>query len=367
LDSRSILHEPQSLEELAQSLKLSVDELISQRDSLAEQLFKHRSARVHPLRDEKIITAWNALMITAFAEASRTLKAPRFHEAALKAAEQLWKSARKDAGELWRTQFDGRPSIDARQQDYAYLAEALIAVYDITEDRQWLERAEETANAMIEHFWDEKAGGFFMARVDEYSKHMVVRPKDLYDSSMPTGNSVAMHVLTQLHTRTGKPDYDDYADRLIAFFAGSLSERPGGHYYLLTGISDHLHGEVGSMRYAARGLVKASATRSNDNQLSIRIDVAPGWHINSNQPYQDYLIPTEISGESAKLDNIRYPAAIDRQLGFERSLLSLYEGSVVVTADVKSAPVNKIQTRLQACSDEICLPPETLTLHLPFE
>ena len=365
LEGRSILHESESLDELARSSTRKVSTLASERDRLAEILHSDRKSRIPPLRDEKIITAWNGMMITALAEAGRKLDEPRYHDAAVKAAAQLWKTSRKAPGELWRTQFEGKPSIDARQQDYAYFAEALIAIYDITGDRQWIERSEELTLAMIEYFWDTDAGGFFMAHEAVDATRLVVRPKDLYDSSMPTGNSVAMHVLAQLQTRTGKTIYAEYADKLIAFFAGSLTRQAGGHYYLLTGISDYLGGEIDSQAYGARGVVKATATKDDAGRITVKIDIAPGWHINSAKPYQDYLIPTELKTETGNLGKVNYPEPIERQLGFERSVLSLYEGSIVLNAEAPAEnKPHQIQTRLQACSDEVCLPPETLTLNL---
>lgn len=362
LEERSILHRPDSIEELADTLETDVAILYADRDRLADKLFMHRQTRTPPLRDEKIITAWNGLMITALAETFDTLGDARYRDAAIQAAETLWKTARPAPDTLWRIRFAGKPSIQARQSDYAYFAEALLALYDITGDSLWLNRAEELTTAMLTQFWDQENGGFFMAREDASATTPIVRAKDLFDASMPSGNAVAMRTLSRLYKRTGKPVYSDYANKLINFFAGALEQQRGGLYALLTGISEFQLGETGSRQFGARGVLKATAMKSDDGSLAVYIDIAPGWHINSNQPYQDYLIPTILSANDGTLKTVAYPEPIDRLLGFERSRLSLYEGSVVLRAHASEPGVRQLQTRLQACSDSVCLPPETLVL-----
>lgn len=201
-----------------------------------------------------------------------------------------------------------------------------------------------------------------MAPADASAMALVVRPKDLYDASMATGNAVAMRVLSRLFKRTGKLEYSEFADKLIAFFASALERQTGGLYYLLSGISETRFGETGPRQFGARGVLKATAERIDDGSLAVSIDIAPGWHINSNQPYQNYLIPTALSAGNGTLKSVAYPEPIDRQLGFERSVLSLYEGTVVLKAQASEPGVYQLQARLQACSDKVCLPPETLTL-----
>lgn len=364
LESRSILHQWASSEELAEELDMSIPELRAKRDELAQKLYDHRVSRIPPLRDEKIITAWNGLMITAFAEAATLLDEERYEEVAVSALNQLWNSATKDTGGLWRTQFRNQTSIDGRQQDYAYLIEAMLSVYDLTNEKQWLERSEVLTEYMIEHFWDKDVGGFFMSYAESEASRLVVRPKDLFDGSMPSGNAVAMHVLSKLVKRSDNLKFDEYATKLIAYYAGTITQQPGGQFYLLSGISDHLQGETGPVQYGARGKVRARATLHADNEVHVQIDVKDGWHINSDKPYQDYLIPTSLSNaQGDPLTNVAYPQPIERQLGFERSVLSLFENSITLRTNVAGNESSmKIQARLQACSDEVCLPPETITL-----
>lgn len=366
-EHRNILFLPADAEELAEELGMNVSKLMALEDRLNEELLEYRQQRTPPLRDDKVITSWNALMITAFAEAGNLLDEPRYATAAVQAAEALWRGAHRSHGHLWRTQYKGRPSIEARQADYAYFAEALIKLYDLDGNQLWLDRAVELTDAMLEHFWDSESGGFYMASDETVTGAAGVRTKDLYDSSMPAGNSVAMRVLAQLFKRTGESQYGEYADRLISFFSSSLAERPGGHYYLLTGVAEHLTGESGTLHYAGRGVVKAMAQRTDDGKLKIDIAMADGWHINSDKPLQDYLIPTSLTTVNDEpLPDTNYPQAMERKLGFQSSTLSLYEGDISIVSHLPGEDANsRIKLRLQACSDEICLAPEILTFTLP--
>jgi len=369
-EGTNILHLPQSREDVAEELDLSLDELQLTEQRVLRILLKQRQNRSKPLRDEKIITSWNALMITAFAEVGDALNEPRYQQAAIKAANTLWDSARDIQGKLWRVQFNAKRSIEARQSDYAFFAEAMLALYDFHQDEKWLQRARVLTDDMLKQYWDVGKGGFYMASASA-AQQLPSRPKDLYDLSMPSGNSVAMRVLAKLYRRTGELTYKDHADKQLDFFSSNLVQRPGGHYYLLTAVSEYLQGEASYQQYAARGLVRARAFALKDNQFRIDIAMADGWHINSHTPFQDYLIATNVSVPTGNLqiDSINYPEPLQRQLGFDRSMLSLYDGDISLTGSLQNESDNvvnrtSVNLRLQACSDEVCLAPETLTLIL---
>jgi len=118
------------------------------------------------------------------------------------------------------------------------------------------------------------------------------------------------------------------------------------------------------VQYGARGKVRARAIQQSDNEIHVQLTVQEGWHINSDKPFQDYLIPTSLStAQGLAIENVTYPQPIERQLGFERSVLSLFENSVTLRASMSEPGTPaQIQARFQACSDEVCLPPETITL-----
>ena len=200
---------------------------------------------------------------------------------------------------------------------------------------------------------------------------MMTRPKDIHDASTPSGNGVAMRVLSRLHTRTGEARYGEQADHLINAFAGTLAERQGGFASLLTGLVERLGGESGSIRFSSRGLAHVRARAIEDDRVEVSIDLQPGWHVNSAEPLQDYLVPTRLTGvEDQALESVDYPEPVERELGFQSETLSLYEGRVVLSADLPKPDPDRSQTTvpivvdLQTCNDRICLAPESLMLQV---
>jgi len=366
-EHKTILHRPQNFKAIAKELGMEEAKLSTHRERIAQQLLDVRDERIRPLRDEKIITAWNGLMISAFAQAGYELQVPEYVDIAKNAADTLWEKTYRDDKTLWRTLYEGRASIVAKQTDYAYFAEGLLVLYDVDGDPRWLDRARALTDTMIERFWDPASGGFYLGEAVVAGTTLTTRPKDLHDSSMPSGNAVALSVLAKLHKRTGEERYNDRADALIAAFSTNLAEQPGGFYYMLKGVSDHLFGEANSQEYAARGVVKVSARKLNESNVEILIRINPEWHINSNAPVQDYLIPTSVHSDVAELiTTVSFPNAIMRALGFERSELSLYEGTVRIIADVNASALTSatlpVNVNVQACNNEVCLAPETVSL-----
>lgn len=399
----NILHTVAPLAEHAREHDMTSSELMAKLDAWSEVLRPSRETREPPLRDEKILTAWNAMMVTALAEASEQLGVPEYESAAVRTADALWSTmlADPDTTALYRTRFEGRSSVDATQLDYAYLAEAMLALHDVTDQPRWLIRATSLADAMVDRFRDPIDGGFFMGAATVKGATLAARPKSLQDSSIASGNSVAMRVFARLARRTGEPRFGDEADALITALSSSLEQYPTSYPYFLTGVSEHLLGESGARRHAARGKVVASASASasdgsgagagtraeavastdadadggegagtDDARLQVQLRVAEGWHVNAHVPLQDYLIPTTLTGaDGIVLEDVSYPEPEIRTLGFQSEALALHEGTLVMTATFSTEGVADrrripIDLRLQACSDEICLAPETVRLQV---
>lgn len=375
-EGTSILHTSNTLAELATTLELSEQDLLAKIDSWSEPLRLAREQREHPLRDEKVLSSWNGMMISALAEGSDRLNNKRYLKAAERAADAIWADMHKGNGELYRSYFNARASIEGTQADYAYLAEGYLALYDINGNKLWLDRAKELIETMNEKFWDLEHGAYFMGGSVVSGASLSSRPKDLGDNSIASGNSVALRVLARMFKRTGVPRYEALANQLISALSSRIAEQPAGYYYLLTGVSEHLNGERGNQQYGGRGVVKSTA-RIEQDKLVVSIALADGWHINSDQPLQDYLIPTRLTlADGQALQNVIYPQAITRKLGFQQSKLSLFENridliadlppSIASTDDQKSERYTEINLQLQACNDKTCLAPETLPL-LVFE
>ncbi len=341
-------------------------------DRIDAALLQARKKRPYPHRDDKVLTGWNGLMITALAEAAGALHEPRYLAAAKRAAEFLWQKHRQPDGGLWRASLAGRAGTPGMLEDYAYFAEGLVALYDATLEEVWLTRAQALADAMRTRFGN--SGAYALAEADPLSP--LPRPRDTSDGALPSANGVAVHVLAALARRSGETRFDEAAQSQLATLARTIMKTPSGHATLLTA-ADRLHsGETGSRQYAGRGAVVASAKiaqQGTDKQgldatLELTLRIKPGWHINAHQPLQPYLIPTalKVSTPGWKLIDTVYPQAGVTKLGFQKAPLALYQGETLIRAKLRRsadvAPVTHVELRLQACSDQVCLPPETLRL-----
>ena len=371
-EGRNILHQPMSLHEFAATRNMPLAMLLARVHDIRAVLHERRAQRVHPDRDEKIVSAWNGMMIVALAEAAQVLDEPRYGAAALRAGESLWAHSRRDNDMLWRATLDGRSSVPAVQEDYAWLADAFIHLYDLHSDPRWLQRAELLAATMNRLFWDDAAGGYFM-NTDAVGITTMARPKDSADGAVPSGNAVALHVLAKLAQRTGKEAYRRTANTLLAAFANSINRSPTAYSYLLCGAQHLSNGAAGPQQYAARGAIKVDA-HVEANTLVVDLSIRPGWHINAHKILQEELIPTVVSLETPvpgwRSDAVSYPIPVLKTLGFLHEELALYEGQVRITMNLQQTdpavaePLIPVVLRVQACDDSVCLPPERRILRV---
>jgi uncharacterized protein YyaL (SSP411 family) len=374
-EGSNILAIAEPWEVVAKSLGLGVKQLWKELDDLLRILRKVREERVHPYRDEKIVTAWNGMMISTLAYAADVLNDSRYREAAISAAEFIWENNRKTTGELWRTHLHGNSSIEASQEDYAYYAEALLQLYDITGERLWLERAIEITDEMIRQFMDQESGGFYMSRNE--GPGSLGRMKESSDNAIPSGNSVALRVLQKLSIRTPEQKYSKMANALLQEFSPAIDKHPRSYSYMLLATNALLNGEIGAHQYAGMGNIAIHGTArkmSGDSIIVIlKVSIQNGWHINSDRPLQEELIATclQLGNETTgwNLKRVTYPEPVNRKLGFLRDEMSLYEGDVEIVAELvndatSSSTSLPINLQLQTCSDKVCLAPETVSLNI---
>lgn len=376
-EGHNILHLPLSLEDYARTQSIAISSLYQRVDLIRDKLRLKRGGRIAPLRDDKIILAWNGMMITAFAEAGHLLGRKDYQQAAEKTAGFLWQKNRNSDDTFSRINFEGISSIPATQEDYAYFAESLIKLYDTTKDVLWLQRAQSVTDKMLSLFWDQEQGGFFMNT--ESTMTTMGRPKEAMDNAMPSGNSVALRVLVQLGRRIENKVYHQKANSLIQAFSADLVRIPEAFAYMMTGVSEFKSAESGMIRHAANGRVRVALSLSETNapategELTLLLDIANGWHINAPQPLQDYLIPTSVSLDDQsnwRVTSVEYPVAETMELGFSEQTLLLYRGQQLLKVKLKKVPTDTetgwlaVDLRLQACSDKLCLAPETLRFNI---
>lgn len=188
-------------------------------------LFDEREKRIKPFRDEKILTAWNGLMLSALAEAATVLDREDYLNIAIKNADFLLAELRPD-GRLLRTWKDGIAKLDAYLEDHANLADGLIEIYQATGDTKYLAAGKELAEAMIVEFWDEDGGGFFFT--SHGHEQLPVRTKDHFDNATPSGNSAAADVLLRLEKFTGDERFGRFARATLRLAAVQAARYPSG-------------------------------------------------------------------------------------------------------------------------------------------
>jgi uncharacterized protein YyaL (SSP411 family) len=371
-EGSNILHLSESLSDSARQLGLASEALTARVDHALATLYLIREQRIHPGRDAKRVSAWNGMMIAALARAGRLLDEPRYRQAAERAADAILNDNRQTDGGLWRVNLDGSASVRGKLDDYADMIVALLAIYDDSGDNARLRQAEALADRMLKLFSDDSNGALYMSA--DHDDPLFLRPKQANDGAVPSGNSVALLALSRLSTRSAEPGYQAAANALLGAFATRINQQPIGYPYMLLAAEELRHGETGALRYAAKGKVRLQAQLENrkgdDAKLVLDIHIAPGWHINSSQPRQSDLIATRLSSADDSDLNIgppHWPTPIERRLGFLDQPLSLYEGQLRIEAPVsglKAGTRPRVELRLQACSDKVCLPPETMSLTL---
>lgn len=372
-EGKNILNLPQPLPAFAEAKDLELDEVLTRVDRIRQRLYEVREKRIHPLRDDKIVTAWNGMMITSLARAGELLEDQRYRAAAKRAAELLWKTNRQEDGSLWRVHLEGSSSVEANLEDYAYLAESYVSLYDLTGAKRWLDRAATLADAMLERFWDAEGGGFFISAGDEGGR-LIARPKSPTDGAIPSANSVAARTLALLAARAGDPEYKRKAEATLVAFSAQIRQRPTAFAYMLLGVDELAEGHAGPLEYGARGAVRAQAKVAPGGELTVELETADGWHVNSHRPLQDFLIPTRLAlaeegSDGFELTGVEYPEAETVTLGFQDEPLAVYQGRFPIRARLAGgggppAGIVPLSLTVQACDDRKCLPPEDLLLEV---
>ncbi len=199
-----------------------------------QKLFEAREKRIHPGKDDKILTDWNGLLIAALAQAAAAFDQPEYAQAAGTAADFLLDRLRTPAGRLLHRYRQGHAGIPANLDDYAFLAWGLIELYEATFDVQRLQTALQLTDDMIQHFWDPDAGGFFFTPDD--GEPLPIRQKPVYDGAVPSGNSVAMYNLLRLARLTGRTNYEEKAAHLSRLFAPQVRHAPLAYTQMLVAI-----------------------------------------------------------------------------------------------------------------------------------
>jgi uncharacterized protein YyaL (SSP411 family) len=233
-EGKQVLAQAKPLPVCARLLKMSEQELLARLEEARGRLLAARQQRIAPLRDEKILTAWNALTIQALALAGRVFD-PHYLELACRAANWILAHLQPKSGELFHACLLNRPpEIPAFLDDYALFADALLSLYECTGEIHWLENAVVLAEQMMARFHDPEGGGLFYAQPAH--EPLLVRQKDAQDGSTPSGNSAAAWMLLRLWHFTGRTDFRDCADAIFRWLTPLAERLPTAFGHFLCGV-----------------------------------------------------------------------------------------------------------------------------------
>ncbi len=217
----------QDLEDISQN-----QELKNKLEIMNKKLFDIRNKRVHPHKDDKILTSWNGLMIAAMAYGYRVLGEEKYLNGATDATEFIFKNLIREDGRLLARYRDGHSAYLGYIGDYAFLIWGLLELYEATLNKDFLEKAIKLNDDMIKLFWDENDGGFYLYGHD--AEQLVIRPKEIYDGAIPSGNSVAALNMFRLASFTGDTKLEELTEKLFYAFGNSAKEHPNAHTFLMT-------------------------------------------------------------------------------------------------------------------------------------
>jgi len=226
LEGRSVLHVPGGT---------PPDEPDPRVEEMATRLLDARSERVRPALDDKVLSSWNSLMISALSDAGAVLDRPDYLEAARRAADFVWDEMRSPQGNLLRTWRRGKAHLNAYLEDHAFLLEALLDLYQATYDVSIFKRAQAVAETMIDRFADPARGGFFTTSHDH--EELIARRKDVGDHPIPAGSSSAAYGLLKLAALTGESNYRRKAEEVLKLLAPATARQPAAFGHLLQALA----------------------------------------------------------------------------------------------------------------------------------
>lgn len=390
-----VIHLPKPIEQVAVDERIAPAELRLKLTYLRAVLLKLRQKREMPLKDDKILTSWNGLMIRGLANAGIVFNRQQYLAAAEQAALFVLTKVRDDEGRLFRTFRKDQAKLNAYLDDYAFFVEGLLTLYKATRDEKWLNAARRLTDDQIKNYWDEKFGAFYFTPHEH--EELLARTMNAYDSVLPSGNSVAVRNLIRLASITGESKYRDHAKSVIELFSPYVRDSPRSMTNMALAMAEYLDdtdyrslldrkpavskpdnpapepnpntnpvpstnpapaadpnnpGPIPPNDANAAAIpnrldrVAAKAFLSTDRlsvggktRIAISLTVSPGWHINQNPASPDFLIPTTVkiqSKQGTKLTNLKFPAGKDHRLEGEPDAFLVYEGTITIFGDLEA-------------------------------
>jgi uncharacterized protein YyaL (SSP411 family) len=387
---RSILHLPEPLEKTAARAGRPVADIARDLARARITLLDVRMKRAQPGRDDKVLTAWNGLLISAFAIAGSALSEPQFLERGKTLARFLLDHGRDD-GRLLRFPKGSGPAIPGFLDDHVHLADGLLDLADATGDAAWASEARVLADVVLARFAD-PAGGYFSSSSDHEA--LLSNSKDGFDSPIPSANATATRVFLRLSRRTAPTDaagfaYRAAADRTLVAFRGLVARAPSGTMAFVREIAARAALEAAGVAptkgdvsvRAGPAQIEAFLDRSEARpgskvQAWLRVTLDAGWHVNATGPLPPELVPTTLALDGkapVTLQDVRFPPATRTTPAPGSLPLAIYEGTFDVRATLAVAPAAAMGPRkltlvlsLQPCNETSCQSPMEARIDLPL-
>lgn len=229
----------QDLYDYAAKHNLDINQLETKMVEARKKLYQVREQRIHPFKDDKILTAWNGLMIAALAKAARVLQQEEYAKVAERALEFIFsKLTAEDGKRLLARYRDGQAAYLGYVDDYAFLLWGLLEVYETTFNPKYLRQAMDISKELTQLFWDKEHGGFFFTGND--AEELLLRPKEIYDGAIPSGNSVAALALLKLARLTEDNEYITMVENMFSCFSREVQHYPRAYTYFLLALDYYL-------------------------------------------------------------------------------------------------------------------------------
>ena len=227
----NIPHLTKNISQLARQFKLTEKVIAERIEIIRTKLFNVREDRVHPQKDDKILTDWNGLMIAAMARAGAVLNNDTYAIAAIKAMDFLLENLMKKDGSLMKRHRNGNSGLTGVLDDYAFTIWALIELYQMNYEEKYLEIAMDLSEYQIDQFWDFDNNGFYFSASS--GEELLVRSKEVYDGAIPSGNSVSAFNFIRLARMTSRPDFEDITFQILNSFSGFLNRSSSGYSMMM--------------------------------------------------------------------------------------------------------------------------------------
>ena len=373
---RWVLRRDLSIEELAVTFEISIIEVNKKLKELTEILLRVRNTRKQPGLDDKVIAAWNGLMIGGMADGARVLENENFKNAAIKATEDILSRLVDSSGRLLRTARGSKAHINAFLIDHAAIIRGLIRVYKLTLDTRWLQEAFKIANKAKKLF-GLPGGGF--ADVADNRKDLFVRSQSTSDGAMPSGSTLMADSLVELWTlfkshKSCPQELKDWAFHSVRSLTYKLSQNPSSAalgaqaFDRLVRMRPDLVIESKESSPVLITLKQVSWNTKDEVSLIVEIKIKDGWHINSNKPKNNSLVPTRFIISKGLEMSAEWPDAIEEKGPI--GSISIFKGTFDLSLKIKNIENKmfdenaKITLQLQPCTEGWCQRPIQFVLPL---